>query len=206
MKAMRSNLILSIAAILATAILAIVALPARAEPIEETIRAFSVWEGHGAFFVPGLDVTTVSATLIGRLYVDTEQGPVDAGMMSCPATVHVKTVDRTQEGSAICAITTKDGAQIFAELNCTGVYMVGCTGEAKITGGTGRFKGVTGGGKFTMRSDLAGDRGEMLSAEKLPDMPLPDMKIPNLPVLSPMMGREEIAGILFFKELHYKVP
>ena len=200
---MRSNLIVSIAAAVLATVIA--ALPVRAET-EETISAFSVWQAHGAFFVPGLDVTTVSATMIGRLYVNTDKGPVEAGMMSCPATLHIKSADRTQEGSAICAITTKDGAQVFAELNCTGVYMVGCSGEAKITGGTGRFKGATGDGKFTIRSDLAGDRGEMIVAEKLPDMPLPDLKIPNLPVLSPTMGNEPLGGILFFKELHYKVP
>lgn len=223
---MRRNLILSIAAIVATAILSMVALPARAEPTEETIRAFSVWESHGSFYVPGPEISTFSATLIGRLYVDTDKGPVDAGMLSCPATVHIKNADQTQEGSAICAITTKDGGQVFAELACTGVYMVGCSGEAKITGGTGRFKGVTGDGKFTIRSDLASEsggaingqmmngqmmngqamNGQMMNGQQMPDLPMPNLRMPNLPMMGSMMAGTQVGGILFFKELHYKVP
>lgn len=196
---MRISIMLPIAAIF----FALAALPARAGT-EETIHAFSVWESHGAFYVPGKEESTFSATLIGRLYVETEKGPIEAGMLSCPATVHIKSADRTQRGSAICAISTKDGGQVFAELTCTGIYMIGCSGEAKITGGTGRFEGVTGSGKFTIRSDLAAanDRqsmgGEMTGGEMMAGQ-----MMAGGPMGAPAGS---VGGILFFSELHYKLP
>lgn len=113
-------------------------------------------------------------------------------MLSCPATVKVKTADRSQVGSAICAISTKDGGQVTAELKCSGVYLLGCSGDATITGGTGRFAGITGDGKFTIRSDLAQETGGAGRAGQ--------MSGPGMPTM------ESMGGILFFESLHYKLP
>ncbi len=219
--------------------LCLAALPAAAET-DETVRAFSVWDSHGATFVAGPEESIFSATLIGRFYIDTEQGPVDAGMLSCPATLHIKP-DRTQSGTAICAVTGKDGAQVFLDLSCTGVYMVGCSGKATLTGGTGRFTGVTGDGSFTIRSDLAGGpggtgmngqwmngqmpngqmmNGQMMNGQSMGDgqmmngtAPMAGMPMAGMPLggmsmgMGPMgMAPGTVGGILYFRELHYKLP
>ena len=219
--------------------LGLAALPAAAET-DETIRAYSVWDSHGATYAAGADESIFSATLIGRFYIDTEQGPVDAGMLSCPATVHIRP-DRTQSGQAICAITGKDGAQAFLDLSCTGVYMVGCSGKATVTGGTGRFKGVTGDGSFTIRSDLAGGmgggamngqwmngqmmNGQMMNGQMMNGQAMPGQMMDGQPMMNgvpplgtmPMAGigmgmgpmgmaPGSVGGILFFRELHYKLP
>jgi hypothetical protein len=159
---------------------------------EETIRAFSVWQAHGGLQVFGSETNIYSATIIGRFYVDTGKGPIDAGTLSCPLLVRVKLSDRSQSGSGTCTISTRDGGQVFLNLTCIGIYRVGCSGEATIVGGNDRFEGVTGTGKFTIRSDLA-EPAAKPAAVKPPQEP-----IGALP--------SDIGGILFFDELRYKLP
>src|SRR5262249_6274127 len=122
---------------------------------EESIKGFSVWQAHGGLHVSGDQTNIYSATIIGRLYVDTDKGPIDTGILSCAILVRVKQSDRSQSGSGTCTISTKDGGQVLLSLACTGIYLIGCSGEATITGGNDRFKGITGSGRFTIRSDLA---------------------------------------------------
>ena len=159
---------------------------------EEAIKGFSVWQAHGGLQVSGTETSTYSATIIGRLYVDTDKGPVDTGILSCPILVRVKLSDRSQSGSGTCTISTKDGGQVFLNLACTGIYRVGCSGELTITGGNDRFEGITGSGKFTIRSDLAQPATRQGSGSA------PQEHIGVLP--------SDIGGILFFDALHYKLP
>lgn len=130
-----------------------VALPRQAAAEEEaTINVFSVVEGQGQTLQTGAKEATFIGTLAGTLYAETDKGPVEVGALRCPATIKVGTEDATQKGVGSCAITTKDGAQMFAEISCSGVYLVGCDGELKLTGGTDRYAGITGGGPITFRS------------------------------------------------------
>lgn len=66
---------------------------------------------------------------------------------------------------------------------CTGVPLVGCSGESTLTGGTGSFEKVAGGGRFTIRSN-------MLELALSPN--------------AEMAGK--VKGIIFRRELHYKTP
>jgi hypothetical protein len=91
--------------------------------------------------------------------------------------------DKSQKGSADCTITAKDGAQVFGKLTCSGVFMVGCSGEVTLTGGSGRFDGVTGGGKVIIRSEFA-DLQQQGNSD-------------------PAMLKR---GIIYFPALHYKLP
>lgn len=150
---------------------------------EVTIRAFSAWEGHGQAIQTGPNDATFVGTIAGAVYVDTDKGPVEAGHMVCPAIVEINLNDGSQTGTARCTITGRDGAQVFAELSCTGIHLVGCDGDSTLTGGTDRFAGVTGGGRFTLRSGLR----ELVS-------------------LSGSSVQETVTGIIFWRELHYKIP
>jgi hypothetical protein len=80
-------------------------------------------------------------------------------------------------------MTAADGARLFAEFACTGVHLIGCNGDFTLTGGTGRFEGVTGGGRAILRS--------------------------NQRTLTSVGGAgvaETGSGILFWPALSYKLP
>lgn len=147
---------------------------------EQTIRAFTVWQTTGQ--PPAGTAGVFNDTVTGLLYVETEKGPVAAGQVSCKAQLTVN-ADKTQKGAADCTITTKDAAQVFSKLTCSGVFMVGCSGEITLTGGSGRFSGVTGGGKAIIRSEFA-DLQQQGNAD-------------------PAMLR---TGIIYFPALRYQLP
>jgi hypothetical protein len=121
---------------------------------EQTIKAFAAWQGRGQIYETGPDRATFVGSFSGMIFVETEKGPLDAGYMVCPAFLDVNVKDGTQEGKGRCTISAKDGARVYAELQCKGVHMVGCDGEFKFTGGTERFEGITGGGPVTIRSGI----------------------------------------------------
>jgi hypothetical protein len=171
-------LLIALACILAAAI------PAHSGRAAEqgTIKAFAAWRGEGRAIQTGVDEATFIGAISGTVYVETEKGPVDGGQMVCPAMLLVNTKDGSQSAAGRCAITTNDGARIFARLTCTGVHLVGCDGDFALTGGTDRFAGITGGGRFTVRSKLQ----ELVGV--------------------PGAVAETLNGIMFWPELRYAIP
>lgn len=126
--------------------------PAAAE--EQSLNAFSAWQGRGQAFETGPDEITFVGSFFGMIYVETEKGPLDAGYMVCPATIEINSKSGTQKGIAKCTIATREDDRVYADLNCEGVYGIGCKGTFKLTAGTGKFEGVTGGGDVTVRSSM----------------------------------------------------
>ena len=122
--------------------------------VEQTIKAFAAWQGRGQMYETGPGRATFVGALSGMVFVETQKGPLDAGVMTCPAYVDLNVEDGTQEGKGRCTIVGKDGSRVYAEIACKGVHLIGCDGQFTITGGTGRFEGVTGGGPITIRSSL----------------------------------------------------
>ena len=151
---------------------------------EAKIEAFSVWQGKGQTYATGLKQGTLVGTVSGPMYILTEQGPVISGVMVCPLVVTFDEGDGSQTGQARCIITGKDGT-VFGQLSCTGFQFVGCSGDFKITGGTGRFSGITGGGKAVVRSE-----SRSTGATRSADGSL----------------TEDARGIIYWKELEYKIP
>jgi len=138
---------------LCLSLVTVAATPVRAED-EQTVKAFSSWQGRGQIFETGPNRMTFVGSFSGMIYIETQKGPLDAGYMICPAVVDVNSKDGTQEAKGRCTISAKDGARVYADISCKGVHMVGCEGEFKFTGGTDRFEGITGGGPVTVRSAL----------------------------------------------------
>jgi hypothetical protein len=128
--------------------------PGAAADDEAPIKAFSAWNARGQIFDTGENRMTFVGSFSGIVYVEQAQGPIDAGYMICPTVLDVNTVDGKEQAKARCTITAKDGARVYADLACSGVRMVGCNGDFSITGGTERFKGITGGGPVTIRSSV----------------------------------------------------
>jgi hypothetical protein len=150
---------------------------------EGTITVFSAWEGQGNTYQTGPKEATFVGVITGRMYVETDKGPVESGTMICPATVKIGLEDGKQRGSAGCTITAKDGAQIYAEVTCTGVFLVGCTGDFKLTGGSARFEGISGGGKAIIRSSFR-----------------------EITPVTKGATKDVGSGILYLKDLAYKIP
>ena len=150
---------------------------------EATIEAFSAWQGRGQIFPTGVNQATFVGAFSGMIYVETEQGPLDAGFMVCPAMFEIDLQNGTQAGNGRCTITAKDGGRVFAEWTCTGVHLIGCNGELKLTGGTDRFEGITGGGPMVVRSGLR-----------------------NLAAMPGNTIQESAAGIAIWRQFHYSIP
>jgi len=150
---------------------------------DATIKAFSAWQGQGHSFETGPAELTFVGALTGTMYIDTEKGPLAAGEMVCPAVVTINTDDGTQDGKGRCVITATDGARVYAEISCSGLHLIGCDGDFKLNGGTGRFQGISGGGHVTIRSEFG-----------------------QVTPLSKAAAQEEAKGILYLRELRYTIP
>jgi hypothetical protein len=130
-----------------------IALPALADE-EQTVKAFAAWQGRGQIFETGPDQATFVGAFSGMIFIETQKGPLDAGYMTCPAILTLNLKDGGQEAKGRCTITSKDGARVYATIECKGVHLVGCDGTFTFTGGTDRFDGITGGGPVTIRSGM----------------------------------------------------
>ncbi len=150
---------------------------------EQTIRVFSAFQAQGQFMKTGDHEATFIGMIAGPVYIDTDQGPVDGGTISCPIVVHINLKDATQKGTGQCVFTGPKGNQAYMELTCTGVPLVGCNGNSTFTGGTGPFVGVGGGGAFVLRSSLQ----EIRSTAGL-------------------SFQDTAQGIIYWRALHYKIP
>jgi hypothetical protein len=121
---------------------------------EQKISAFSAWQGRGQAFETGVDHITFVGSFFGMIYVETEKGPLDAGYMVCPVTYELDMKTGNQKAVGRCTIATRDDDRVYADMTCAGVSGIGCKGKFTLTGGTGKFEGVVGGGDVTIRSSL----------------------------------------------------
>lgn len=151
---------------------------------ENTIEAFASWQGQGTLVPMEPGEAAMVATLQGVVYVQTEQGPQRAGTIICPAIAEISLEDGAQTGKGRCAWTANDGDRVFAEWTCKGRHLIGCEGDYTLTGGTGRFEGVTGGGPMVLRSEI-GTMAADASGQAI---------------------ERKATGILFWPALKYTIP
>lgn len=139
-------------AVLAANLIAIPLAPSSAQDQEKVpVNAFAVWTTEGAVAQSNEKKLVMASALTGTLFVETTEGPVDSGRVVCPAMLHVDTDTGSQSGEGFCTFTARDGAQAFGEWQCKGVHMVGCQGDFRLTGGTGRLAGIKGTSKLVLR-------------------------------------------------------
>lgn len=150
---------------------------------EQSFNVFSAWTGKGFTVQSGPNEKTFVGSIGGRVYVETDKGPVDAGEMICPLTLKVNTQTAAQEATGKCTIAGNDGALLQLGMKCTGIHLVGCSGDSTIESGTGRFAGVTGGGHFTVRT-----------AQR------------EITQTSTAIVDASAAGIIFWRDFKYKSP
>jgi len=87
------------------------------------------------------------------MYVETAEGAMNEAFVRCPIVQDINAADRSTSTSGNCVITVSPEDTVFAEISCQGIAGL-CEGKFTLTGGTGRFAGVSGSGKMTARSPV----------------------------------------------------
>ena len=148
-----------------------------------TISAIVPWQGQGQLFPIAVDKLQFLGALEGIMYVETADGDMNEAFVRCPIVQYVDGADRSTSARGNCVITVSPEDAVFAEMSCEGVAGL-CSGDIKLTGGTGRFEGVSGSGKLTVRSPvhaLAADLSDGTVVHAAAGL----MKIPELKVTLP---------------------
>lgn len=142
--------------------------PALVGAEEVALNALAAWHGEGRIFRTSKDQGIFWGALTGVLFVQSGDGALHAARLVCPATLDVDLTTGRQAGEGRCIITAASGDRVLARWNCAGVHSAGCRGRFTLTGGTGRFQGVTGESEFVVQSALVGiaaSRDENTAAE-----------------------------------------
>ena len=133
---------------------------------QNTVRAVLPWDGAGRVFHIGTDTMLILAAIEGVIYVETASGEFDQAFAQCPITQKLAVSTGQTSGSGYCMITQSPEDTVFAELSCEG-EVGGCEGVFTVTGGTGRFEGISGSSKMIVRSPLQALAREMGSGSEL---------------------------------------
>ncbi len=136
---------------------------------QDPMNAFAFWQGQGQIVDIGDQRVALIGAFGGPFYVETTEGPVETGVITCPALMQIDTRTRRQAGTGSCMFTAHDGAHAFGDWECVGVHLVGCKGIFTLRGGSGRLAGVTGSSTilFRGRPERMIDRPGMVSADSL---------------------------------------
>jgi hypothetical protein len=118
-----------------------------------TVSAVIPWQGQGQIFPIGTDKLRFLGAIEGIMYVETAEGALNEAFVQCPIVQEIDLTSETTSATGSCTIVVSTEDAVFAELTCSGVRGY-CTGEFKLTGGTGRFSGVSGSSKMTVRSPV----------------------------------------------------
>lgn len=169
------------APVLAGALAALALMPVGGHAEEpHIINAFSVWQGQGHVVQTGPQKAAVVGAFGGAVYVETSEGPVEAGTIVCPAVIEIDLESAAQKGVGGCTFTANDGAQAYGEWECAGIALIGCRGPFKFTGGADRLAGVTATGTILVRGklhELARSPGDMVTHRSIGIAVWRDLKV-----------------------------
>jgi hypothetical protein len=127
--------------------------PTQALAGTETLKVIMPWDGNGTLHSIGEDKMLFMGEMQGIMYVEKAKGEWDSAFASCPVKQIISTKTGESSATGYCEITVDPDKTAYAEITCKG--KVGhCTGTITITGGTGKLKGISGSGDFTVRSVL----------------------------------------------------
>jgi hypothetical protein len=118
------------------------------------LKAIIPWEGGGKVWSVGPKSVLFMGAFEGIIYVETEDKALDEGFIVCPARQMLDADTKRTTGEGYCVITVSPEETVFAQWKCEG-QVGGCRGSFTLTDGTGRFKGIIGGGPLIVRTPLA---------------------------------------------------
>ena len=87
------------------------------------------------------------------MVVGNDKEALNAATMICPATIETNLETLVQSGHGRCILTDKDDNKVFAKWTCYGTP-AHCKGAFTFTGGTGKFKGISGINEFFVKTDV----------------------------------------------------
>ena len=169
-------------ALVTLAWLGLVAAPGWAAE-ERTVKASAAWVGQGRFVPTGSTTVFFVGVFSGILFVDNDQGALNTAKILCPGTLEVDVNGGKQHGEGRCVMSPNATDQVFAKWSCSGTHQVECKGPFTLTGGTGRFAGITGQGDFRLRTAIA-----------------------ELSVKPGELVQETAAGLAEWPSLRYRIP
>ncbi len=118
-----------------------------------TVSAVIPWQGQGQIFPIGTDKLRFLGAIEGIMYVETVEGALNEAFVQCPIVQDIDVTSETTSATGNCTIIVSTEDAVFAELTCSGMQGY-CSGEFKLTGGTGRFSGISGSSRMTVRSPV----------------------------------------------------
>ncbi len=142
------------------------------------VSAIIPWQGQGQLFPVAVDKLRFLGAFEGIMYVETAEGAMNEAFVRCPIVQDIDGASKRTSATGSCVITVSSEDVVFAEMSCEGVAGM-CKGDFTLTSGTGRFAGISGSGKMTVRSPvhaLAADlsQGTMIHAAagllRIPDL------------------------------------
>lgn len=148
-------------------LLVVAALPvAAASQQQQTLEALFSWSGNGRVFQYGIEQQEFLGMIEGVFYTRTAEGELDDAFMECTVKLQLNHATRATRANGNCVIVKSPDDSAFGEYSCEGEFGA-CHGRFTLTGGTGRFKGVTGGSEIQVRSPLRHLAASLTDAEEL---------------------------------------
>jgi hypothetical protein len=125
-----------------------------AQAEEKTLNVIMPWSGEGSIHVIGEETILFSGAFNGIMYAENTSGELDTAFAKCPAQQRINSGSKQASAEGHCNITVSPEDTVYAEWECAG-ELGACKGTFTLTGGTGRFKGVTGSSKLIVRSVMS---------------------------------------------------
>ena len=120
---------------------------------EGSLKIMMPWDATGSIYHIATDKVLFMGELEGVMYVEKAQGELNLAFASCPGSQQIELPSNATSASGYCTIVISDVDTVYATWECTGKIGV-CTGTFNLTGGTGRFQGITGSSELQFRSVL----------------------------------------------------
>jgi len=148
-----------------------------------TISAVIPWQGQGEIFPVGTGKLRFLGSIEGIMYVETAEGELDEAFVQCPIVQDLDAISQSTSATGNCTIVVSTEDAVFAEITCEGTKGV-CRGDFKLTGGTGRFLGISGSGKMTVRSPIYALAADLSDGTVL-QVASGILQIPELEIITP---------------------
>jgi hypothetical protein len=118
-----------------------------------SLKGVAAFEGEGMLFQLEDQQVYFVGGYVGIMVVGNDKEALNAATMICPATIETNLATLSQSGHGRCILTDKDNNKVYAKWTCYG-NPANCKGAFTFTGGTGKFKGISGINEFFVKTDV----------------------------------------------------
>ena len=136
-----------------TAILILCAWTGLTFAATRTVSAVIPWQGTGNIDETGTDKLRFKGTIEGIMYIETAEGPLNEAFVKCQIVQDLDVATESTSVAGDCTIVVSTEDTVIAKLGCQGMQGY-CIGEFTLSGGTGRYSGISGSGKLIARSPV----------------------------------------------------